>query len=84
MGWYNMSGSCEGWTLAAGALVVSLLASLLQKVIISRRAYHSNDDFPPGPPALPIIGHLHLFLSGCFHHSFAELARTHGPIIGLR
>ncbi|XVE61223.1 hypothetical protein DITRI_Ditri06bG0022200 [Diplodiscus trichospermus] len=38
---------------------------------------------PPSPPALPLIGHLHL-LSSVLPKSFQDLARRYGPLIRIR
>ncbi|KAM3281918.1 tryptamine 5-hydroxylase-like [Capsicum chacoense] len=38
---------------------------------------------PPSPPALPVIGHLHL-LTDMPHHTFTQLAHKLGPIIHLQ
>ncbi|CAL1372435.1 unnamed protein product [Linum trigynum] len=38
---------------------------------------------PPGPPALPIIGHLHL-VGKILPTSFQALAQRHGPLLTLR
>ncbi|CAI0406740.1 unnamed protein product [Linum tenue] len=38
---------------------------------------------PPGPPALPIIGHLHL-VGKVLPTSFQALAQAHGPLLTLR
>lgn len=38
---------------------------------------------PPGPPAIPIIGHLHLIRS-LPHHAFDKLAGRYGPLMHLR
>ncbi|XP_002515012.2 tryptamine 5-hydroxylase [Ricinus communis] len=38
---------------------------------------------PPSPPALPVIGHLHL-LTDMPHHTFADLSNSLGPLIYLR
>ncbi|KAM0942511.1 putative 3,9-dihydroxypterocarpan 6A-monooxygenase [Dioscorea sansibarensis] len=38
---------------------------------------------PPGPPAIPIIGHLHLIRS-LPHHAFDKLAARYGPLMHLR
>ncbi|KAK7355132.1 hypothetical protein VNO80_14377 [Phaseolus coccineus] len=37
---------------------------------------------PPGPPSLPVIGHLHL-ISALPHRSFHALATRHGPIMQI-
>ncbi|MCO5587320.1 hypothetical protein L7F22_041269 [Adiantum nelumboides] len=39
--------------------------------------------WPPGPPAWPIVGHLHL-LGQLPHQSFFKLSKTYGPLLGLR
>uniref|UniRef100_A0A2P2MXW9 Uncharacterized protein n=1 Tax=Rhizophora mucronata TaxID=61149 RepID=A0A2P2MXW9_RHIMU len=38
---------------------------------------------PPGPTALPIIGHLHL-LGPLIHQSFKDLSSRYGPLIHVR
>ncbi|BFI28446.1 protein MpCYP829-like14 [Marchantia polymorpha subsp. ruderalis] len=38
---------------------------------------------PPGPPSLPLIGHLHHLLFGLPHHSFIKIAEKYGPIVWL-
>nr|XP_043621458.1 tryptamine 5-hydroxylase-like [Erigeron canadensis] len=55
------------------------LAYMLQRRKISTPATH----FPPSPPKLPIIGHLHL-VTDMPHQSFACLADQLGPIIYLK
>ncbi|XP_010473089.1 PREDICTED: cytochrome P450 705A5-like [Camelina sativa] len=39
---------------------------------------------PPCPPSLPIIGHLHLFLSLLIHKSLQKLSSKYGPMLYLR
>ncbi|CAK7340796.1 unnamed protein product [Dovyalis caffra] len=48
-------------------------------LILTNRPNH----FPPGPRALPVIGHLHL-LEPLIHHSFRDISSRYGPIIFLR
>ncbi|KAF8081729.1 hypothetical protein N665_0869s0011 [Sinapis alba] len=39
---------------------------------------------PPSPPSLPIIGHLHLFLSPLIHKCFQKISSKYGPYLHLR
>nr|QWK52340.1 cytochrome P450 705A18-2 [Isatis tinctoria] len=41
-------------------------------------------DLPPSPPALPIIGHLHLLLSALTHKSLQKLSSKYGPLLHVR
>ncbi|KAJ9709673.1 hypothetical protein PVL29_001245 [Vitis rotundifolia] len=65
---------------------ICLLAVLfITLLLLSRRKWLQSPALrtPPSPPALPIIGHLHL-LTDPPHHSLADLALKLGPIIQLR
>uniref|UniRef100_A0A1J3CRX8 Uncharacterized protein n=1 Tax=Noccaea caerulescens TaxID=107243 RepID=A0A1J3CRX8_NOCCA len=41
-------------------------------------------DFPPSPPSLPIIGHLHLLFSVLPHKAFQKISSKYGPLLYLR
>ncbi|XP_016442246.1 tryptamine 5-hydroxylase-like [Nicotiana tabacum] len=62
------------------ALSSFALATFLFYKILRRRRPTST---PPSPPALPVIGHLHL-LTDMPHHTFTRLSQKLGPIIYLQ
>ncbi|MBA0767724.1 hypothetical protein Gotri_016583 [Gossypium trilobum] len=62
-------------------LIISTL--LLVLLVKSLRNSKSKGKYPPSPPALPIIGHIHLLKSG-LPTSFATLARKYGPLMQIR
>ncbi|KDP37367.1 hypothetical protein JCGZ_06821 [Jatropha curcas] len=61
-----------------------LLSTFLLCFLIKKHT-NRNDKVrpPPSPPALPILGHLHL-LGTAFPNSFQTLARRYGPLMQLR
>ncbi|KAL5055969.1 hypothetical protein RYX36_036651 [Vicia faba] len=62
-------------------LFVFLLKLFLSKKYNKPKEY--NVPYPPSPPAIPIIGHLHL-LKPLLHHAFRDLSDRYGPVISLR
>ncbi|KAK6289669.1 hypothetical protein POUND7_001210 [Theobroma cacao] len=62
-------------------LIISTL--LLCFLVKSFRNFKSKAKYPPSPPALPIIGHIHLLKSG-LPTSFEALANRYGPLMQIR
>ncbi|CAA6658610.1 unnamed protein product [Spirodela intermedia] len=65
---------------------MAVLASVLAVSIVFylfRRTKNGARLLPPGPRGLPLLGSLP-FLGSDLHVSFAELARTYGPVMSLR
>ncbi|KAG2403444.1 Cytochrome P450 [Vigna angularis] len=57
-----------------------LLSTIVFRAILWSMRRHPRR--PPGPPSLPIIGHLHL-ISALPHRSFQALATRYGPIMQI-
>ncbi|KAL3653129.1 hypothetical protein CASFOL_002810 [Castilleja foliolosa] len=62
--------------------VLLLLSAAFLHTLLRATKNRSKTPPPPGPFALPIIGHLHL-LGPSLHHTFHELSRRYGPLIQL-
>ncbi|KAF3331288.1 cytochrome P450 93A2-like protein [Carex littledalei] len=69
--------------LSLTPFLTSLLALLLVSPIIIYLLKPRNHGLPPAPPAIPIIGHLHL-LKPPMHRTLHELTTRYGPLIHLR
>ncbi|KAJ8532627.1 hypothetical protein K7X08_012550 [Anisodus acutangulus] len=66
-------------------LVICLVFGRIFQCFIKkqRQPLHNKIQLPPSPPALPIIGHLHL-LGSVWHQSFQKLALRYGPVMLIR
>nr|POE60324.1 cytochrome p450 [Quercus suber] len=65
-------------------LVCFLLSTLLFHFIFNKLLkLKTHPKLPLSPPALPVIGHLHL-LSSTFYKSLQKLSTQYGPIFNLR
>ncbi|KAL0339596.1 UNVERIFIED_CONTAM: 3,9-dihydroxypterocarpan 6A-monooxygenase [Sesamum radiatum] len=60
-------------------LLIWLIPIILLRAFVKKR---SSRRLPPGPLALPIIGHLHL-LSSIPHQAFYKISSRYGPLIHL-
>ncbi|KZV23934.1 Flavone synthase II [Dorcoceras hygrometricum] len=60
--------------------VILFVSTLLILGIYKRKRSHIPS--PPGPFALPVIGHLHL-LGPRIHHTFHDLSQRYGPLFQL-
>ncbi|CAA6672442.1 unnamed protein product [Spirodela intermedia] len=65
------------------AVPLVVLVATVVFLVVKRADRPFNGRRPPGPAALPIIGHLHL-LDPKVHQSFDKLCEKYGPVISLR
>ncbi|MCO5598325.1 hypothetical protein L7F22_052418 [Adiantum nelumboides] len=69
----------------SGCSWLCLLTALLFTTVAVMQRRRRKPNLPPGPPALPIIGHMHL-LAGASHpaDALAHLSKRYGPLISLK
>ena len=59
------------------------LILIISLFLVGKHLQEKKKQLPPSPPALPILGHLHL-LKGPKHRALKSLSDKYGPIIYLR
>lgn len=63
------------------SLAILLILVFVSKLFVQK--HRNNKNYPPSPPSLPIIGHLHL-LKEPFHRTLDELSAKYGLVLLLR
>ncbi|CAH8384896.1 unnamed protein product [Eruca vesicaria subsp. sativa] len=64
-------------------ILLSFFSLFCYSVFFSRKT-KLEVDFPPSPPSLPVIGHLHLLLSAVSHKAFHNISTKYGPLLYLK
>lgn len=62
-------------------LLILLASTILLQAIFTRA--RSKFHLPPGPLALPVIGHFHLLLQPPLHRAIHKISNRYGPLIHL-
>ncbi|KAJ1405683.1 Cytochrome P450 [Sesbania bispinosa] len=62
--------------------IILAFTFILSATLLWKQSQHDRKQ-PPGPPALPILGHLHL-IGKLPHRTLQALSKRYGPIMSLR
>ncbi|KAG8375403.1 hypothetical protein BUALT_Bualt10G0096500 [Buddleja alternifolia] len=72
--------------LLSNFIILMLFSSfifLLTKAWNQSKSHNNRVKFPPSPPRLPVIGHLHHLVGGQPHQALARLTKKYGPFLHL-
>jgi len=73
----ELAAAPRAWMLLLLPLLLPLVRCWFRAKRASDIRQQQDDHLPPSPPALPVLGHLHL-VGSLPHVSFTNLARKHG------
>ncbi|XP_018426084.1 PREDICTED: cytochrome P450 2K1-like [Nanorana parkeri] len=65
-------------------IILSIVTCTFLAIVLYGKKKKVHPNFPPGPPALPIIGNMHMINIKKPHLTFHELAKKYGSVYSLQ
>ncbi|XP_063771224.1 cytochrome P450 2C15-like [Pseudophryne corroboree] len=65
-------------------VLLSVVVILCLAYFYNNQKQHKYKNFPPGPTPLPIIGNIHIINMSKPQETFAEMAKTYGPVFSVQ
>lgn len=75
-----METMIPSFNLSSSVVVVSITFIILLVIKSTRKP----KNMPPGPPRLPVIGHLHLLAGKIAHQALTKINQKYGPVVSLK